>query len=210
MKTYLKTIKFLQTFFLGISIALMLVLPLVLAFYPEWLSPQAILNLYDVSHVSIFFVMLVRPLADILLGVKWIRPLVILRKGVGVLSASVVVSFIFSKIIMDPAGYLGAFGTSAYWSLTNYALLAHLADISAIILLITSNNLSKRVMGALWKKVQKLSYVFFYASSFFVFLSYGDIGPIVSVVIITIVTVVAHQKNKARAITTQNTNPQTA
>ena len=109
---------------------------------------------------------------------------------------------------MDPAGYLGAFGTSAYWSLTNYALLAHLADISAIILLITSNNLSKRVMGALWKKVQKLSYIFFYASSLYVFLSYGDIGPIVSVVIITIVTVLAHQMNKARAITTQNINPQ--
>ncbi len=209
MKLYLKTIKFLQTFFLGISIAIMLVLPLIIAFHPDWISPSTSLRLYDVSHISIFLVMLIRPLADIFINTKWIRPLVILRKGVGVLSAAVVVSFIFAKIIMDPVGYFSAFGTGAYWSPVHYALLAHLADISAIILLATSNNLSKRVMGALWKKVQKLSYVFFYASSLFVFLSYGDIGPVFSMVVITLVTIVAYFKNKARAMVAQQSNPQT-
>ncbi len=209
MKLYLKTIKFLQTFFLGISIAIMLVLPLILAFHPDWISPSTSLRLYDVSHISIFLVMLIRPLADIFINTKWIRPLVILRKGVGVLSAAVVVSFIFAKIIMDPVGYVSAFGTLAYWSPVHYALLAHLADISAIILLATSNNLSKRVMGALWKKVQKLSYVFFYASSLFVFLSYGDIGPVFSMVVITLVTTIAYFKNKTRALVAQPPNPQT-
>ena len=210
MKTYLKTIKFLQTFFLGISIASMLVLPLILSFHPDWVSPANTLLLYDISHISVFFVMLIRPLADIFIKVTWIRPLVILRKGVGVFSAAVVMSFIFSKIIMDPVGYFGALGTSAYWSPANYALLAHLADISAIILLATSNNLSKRIMGALWKKVQKLSYVFFYASSLFVFLSYGDIGPFVSMIIITFVTILAYFTNRTRAMEVQQANPQTA
>lgn len=210
MKTYLKTIKFLQTFFLGISIATMLVLPLILSFHPDWVSPANTLLLYDISHISVFLVMLIRPLADIFINTKWIRPLVILRKGVGVFSAAVVMSFIFSKIIIDPVGYFGAFGTSAYWSPANYALLAHLADISAIILLATSNNLSKRIMGALWKKVQKLSYVFFYASSLFVFLAYGDIGPFVSMIIITFVTILAYLTNRTHAMETQQTNPQTA
>ncbi|QQR64515.1 hypothetical protein IPH92_03025 [Candidatus Kaiserbacteria bacterium] len=209
MKTYLKTIKFLQTFFLGISIASMLLLPLILSFHPDWVSPANTLLLYDISHISVFFVMLIRPLADIFLKVKWIRSLVILRKGVGVFSAAVVMSFIFSKIIMDPVGYFSALGTSAYWSPANYALLAHLADISAIILLATSNNLSKRIMGALWKKVQKLSYVFFYASSLFVFLSYGDIGPFISMIIITFVTILAYLTNRTRVIEAQQANPQT-
>ena len=141
MRTYLQTIKILQQFFLGISICIMLVFPLVLAFTPEALSEQTILNIYDVSHVAVFFVMLIRPLADIFIKVPWIRPLVILRKGIGVFSASIVVSFIFAKIIVDPSSFAGAFLTSGYWSIQNFAILGHLANISEIILLITSNNL---------------------------------------------------------------------
>jgi DMSO/TMAO reductase YedYZ heme-binding membrane subunit len=196
MKTYLHSIQFLQKFFLSISILIMLSLPLVLVFVPEMLSEDSILALYDISHIAMFLVMFIRPLADLLKGVTFIRPLVILRKGVGVFSASIVVSFIFAKIIMDPAGYFSAFGTPEYWSLERYALLGHLADISAIILLITSNNLSKRILGNAWKKIQKLSYVFFYASSFYVFLSYGNMSVLYSIVIITIITLLAYLKNK--------------
>lgn len=198
MKTYLNIIKQLQVFFLGISILIMLILPLILVFLPESLSEETILRIYDISHISVFLVMLIRPLADITTGVTWIRPLVILRKGVGVLAASVVISFIFSKLIVDPLGYLSAFGTVEYWSLTNFALFAHLADISAIILLITSNNLSKRLLGTWWKKVQKLSYVFFYASSLYVYLSYGKTSLLASMAIITVVTILAYFKNKKR------------
>lgn len=143
--------------------------------------------------------MLVRPLADIFIRVKWIRPLVTLRKGVGVFSASIVASFIFSKIIIDAHGYLGALFTLPYWSLTRYALIAHLADISAIILLITSNKLSKTLLGVWWKRIQKLSYVFFYASSLYVFLSYGSISLLISMGIITDVTILAYILNKRRA-----------
>lgn len=208
MKTYLTTIKYLQTFFLGISIAIMLILPFILAFYPNGLSEETILQLYNVSHVSVFFVMLIRPLADIFFNTKWIRPLVILRKGVGVLAASVVVSVIFSKLIIDPASYLGAFATLNYWSLKNYALIAHLADISAILLIVTSNNLSKRLLGAFWKKIQKLSYVFFYASSLYVYLTFGHVSLLVAMAIITFVTILAYFKNKQRRALISN--PQTA
>lgn len=198
MKTYLTTIQFLQKFFLGVSILIMLSLPLILAFTPEMLSEDSILALYDISHMAMFLVMFIRPLADLLKGVRFIRPLVILRKGVGVFSASIVVSFIFAKIIMDPVGYFTAFSTQAYWSLENYALLGHLADISAIILLVTSNNLSKRILGSAWKKIQKLSYVFFYASSFYVYLNYSTMSVLYSIAIITVITVLAHLANRRR------------
>lgn len=198
MKIYLKIIKYLQQFFLGISILIMLVLPLILALYPDRLSDETILKLYDISHISVFFVMIVRPLADIFMNAKWIRPLVILRKGVGVLAASVVVSIIFSKLIIDPVGYLSAFGTSSYWSLHNYALIAHIADISAILLIVTSNNLSKKILGVWWKKIQRLSYVFFYASSLYVLLTFGKTSLLYAMVIITFVTVLAFIMNRKR------------
>lgn len=211
MRTYLRTIKFLQTLFLVLGICVMLTLPLVLAFYPEAISAAGVLNLYDVSHLAIFFVMLIRPLADIFIRVKWVRPLVILRKGIGVFSASIVLSFIFSKIIMDPGGYISSLGTLRYWSLQNYALLAHLADLSAVLLVITSNNLSKRILGAFWKRIQKLSYVFFFASSLYVFLSFGSMHILLSVVVITAVTILAYVSNKKRIRSTPPPigNPQT-
>ncbi|MFA6227074.1 MAG: hypothetical protein WC631_01150 [Candidatus Paceibacterota bacterium] len=199
MKIYLQTIQLLQKVFLGISILMMLALPLIIAFKPNILRIIGISNLYNISHITIFFVMIVRPLADIFMQAKWIRPLVILRKGVGVLSASVVASFIFSKIIMDPAGYLGSFATVKYWSLQNLALFAHLADISAILLLITSNNFSKRILGDWWKRIQRLSYVYFYASSMYVLVILGNKDYVISIILVTALTLIAFIKNRQKA-----------
>ena len=121
-------------------ILILMVIPELLVFYPETLNQN---TLYFLAHLSLFFVMIVRPLADLLPQARFIRPLVILRKGFGVFSASIIVSFIIAKLIVDPTGYLAGFGTSAYWSFSGLALFAHLADISAVLLLVTSNNLSK-------------------------------------------------------------------
>jgi DMSO/TMAO reductase YedYZ heme-binding membrane subunit len=139
-------------------------------------------------------------LADIFTKIKWIRPLVILRKGAGVFSASIVVSFIISKLMMDPSGYINSIGTIKYWSLVNLALLAHLADISAVILIITSNNLSKRILGTWWKKIQRLSYVYFYASVLYVYLTYGDIKLLFMLLIVTLVTYLASAKNNDKLL----------
>lgn len=201
MKTYFNNIKLLQTVLLGASILILLFFPLVLVFLPGGLSEQTILRIYDVSHVSVFLVMFIRPLADIWKSNKWVRPLVILRKGVGVLSASIVVSLIFAKLITDPSAYFESLRTLKYWSMTNFALLGHLADMSALILLITSNNLSKRILGTGWKRVQKLSYVFFYASSLYVYLSYGNVSVLISMIIITLITLLAFIKNRAKVQT---------
>lgn len=178
----------------------MIILPLVLVFNPSTISGDMTLQLYSIAHIFLFFVMMIRPLADIFTKTKWIRPLVILRKGAGVLSASIIVSFIISKLMMDPSGYLATMGTLKYWSFNNYAILAHLADISAVILIITSNNLSKSILGTLWKKIQKLSYVYFYASVLYVYLSYGNIDLLYMLIIVTLVTFVASERNKRRLL----------
>ena len=198
MKTYITAIQYAQKISLGISILIMLVLPPIIAFYPELLAGETTQVLYDISHWVLFLVMIVRPLADIFSGTNKIRPLVPLRKGFGVLSASIIVSFIFAKIIMNPYGYFAAYGTLKYWSLTNFAFLAHIADVSAVILIVTSNNLSKRLLGTLWKKIQKLSYIYFYGSASYVLFALGDTKMMLLIFVVTVLTLWAHIENKKR------------
>ena len=102
MKTYITAIQYAQKISLGVSILIMLVLPPIIVFYPQLIAGEITQVLYDIAHFVLFFVMIVRPLADIFTGTNKIRPLVPLRKGFGVLSASIIVSFIFAKIIMNP------------------------------------------------------------------------------------------------------------
>jgi len=197
MKTYIQTIQILQKLLISLSIFILLTIPILISFLPELFSNGNYDYLYLASHISLFLVMLVRPLADIVDRLKQdgsrnlIRPLVILRKGLGIFSASIIVSFMLSKIIINPYEFFSSFLTYKYWSLINYALLAHLADISAIALLVTSNNLSKKILGGWWKKIQKLAYVYFYASSLYVFLSYGDIKMAYFISTITTTTFLA-------------------
>lgn len=198
MKIYLKFIKQSQRVLLAVSILTMAILPLLLVFRADSLSDAAIQNLYAVSHVFLLFVMTIRPLADIFIENRWLRPLVILRKGAGVMSAAIAVSFLFAKLIVDPLGYLGSIGTLQYWSMWNYAVLAHMADISAVILIATSNNLSKKLLDGWWKKIQKLSYVYFYGSAFYVFLSYGDTALLVAMIMVTALTLLAYFENRER------------
>jgi hypothetical protein len=113
----------------------------------------------------------------------------------GVLSASIIVSFILSKIIIDPVGYFIDFSTARYWSLENLRLFAHLADISAILLLTTSNNLSKKLLGKGWKRVQLLSYVYFYASAAYVFFILDETFLLVYVFLVTLFTTLAWLRN---------------
>jgi DMSO/TMAO reductase YedYZ heme-binding membrane subunit len=195
MKTYFAIIKGAQEFFLIISIIILATLPTMMAFKPDWFTDHIYTWLYAVVHLTLFFVMVIRPLADILRGVKWLRPLVILRKGVGVLSASIAVSFLLAKIIADGTGYLSSIFTLDYWSLTNLTLFAHLADLSAVILLITSNNLSKRLLVKNWKRIQRLSYVYFYASSIYVIWILGEVSVMFYVAIVTLVTILAWLRN---------------
>ncbi len=203
MKSYFQTIALIQEWLLIVSIVILVVLPILLVFRPDSLSENFILHLYDISHITVFFVMVIRPLADIITSTRYIRPLVILRKGMGVLSASIVVSFILSKIIMDAGGYFGSFTTASYWSFENFAILAHLADISAVILLITSNNFSKRLLGAWWKRIQKLSYVYFFASSLYVFIVLQETAVLYSMIIVSILTFTAYIKNNNRIVITK-------
>lgn len=196
MKLYFSIIAITQKILMAVSVALLLTLPFGLAFYPDTFTYTTTGFLYAISHYFLLFVMLIRPLADLVTKTKWLRPLVILRKGAGVFSASIIFSFLLSKIIIDPCGYFSSFATSAYWSLDKFMLFAHLADISAFFLLITSNRFSKLVLGKWWKRTQKLSYVYFFGSSLYLYFALEETIMLYFMALVSLITTLAFIKNK--------------
>lgn len=173
-KTYFSAIAYIQEVLLWAGLANLVVLPIILSYLPSFISDTATSFLFTLSLTSVFFVMIVRPLADLFPRVAWLRPLVILRKGFGVFSASIIVSFMLMNIMTDAGPYLSAFFSAKHWSLGGYHILAPLGDVSALILLITSNKFSKRVLGMNWKRIQKLAYVYFYSGALYEYLVLGQ------------------------------------
>lgn len=199
MKKYMGFISFLQEALLVISVGLLCFLPLLLVFYPAQMA-AFISPLFATSLILATFVMSIRPLADLIDETKLIRPLVILRKGFGVLSASIIVSFIFSKIILGGSAYLQNYLTPSFWSIGNLSLLAHLGDVTGFILLITSNVFSKRVLGKNWKRVQKLAYVYFYSGALYELFAFQSKFSLFALVLVSGLVFSAYIKNKSKNI----------
>ena len=195
-KLFFKAIALLQKSLLGISIALLAVGPVALLAWGDRLSFSVMGILYTISLASVALVMSIRPLADIASDVPQIRALVILRKGFGVLSASIIVTFLLAKIIEPQSAYIASILTPAYWSLDRYALFAHLGDITGLILLITSNTFSKRILGPWWKRVQKLAYVYFYAGALYEMLALQSTFAMVAMGIVTVLVLIAWVKKR--------------
>lgn len=195
-KQFFKIVALTQKSLLGISIALLAFGPVALLIW-GYLLPMSVIGIfYTISLVSVTFVMSIRPLADITNDVPQIRALVILRKGFGVLSASIIVTFLLAKLIEPQSVYLASVLTPAYWSLNSFSLFAHLGDITGVILLITSNTFSKRILGPWWKRVQKLAYVYFYAGALYEMLALQSTFAMIAMGMVTVLVLVAWVKKR--------------
>ncbi len=195
-KQFFKIIALTQKSLLGISIALLAFGPVALLIW-GYLLPMSVIGIfYTVSLVSVTFVMSIRPLADIANDVPQIRALVILRKGFGVLSASIIVTFLLAKLIEPESVYLASVLTPAYWSLNSFSLFAHLGDITGVILLITSNTFSKRILGPWWKRVQKLAYIYFYAGALYEMLALQSTFAMIAMGMVTVLVLIAWVKKR--------------
>lgn len=190
-KTYLNAIQVLQELLLGLGLIILVVLPVLLAYFDNVMPESLYTTLFSVSLWAVFLVMSIRPLADLFPNVSWLRPLVILRKGFGVLSASLIIAVMFSRILSDGLQYFVDFVRPDHWSVASGAVLAPLGDLSALILLITSNKFSKRVLGANWKRVQKLAYVYFYAGAFYEFILLHQVSALVAAIVVSILVIAA-------------------
>lgn len=115
--------------------------------------------LWDVSWWSVVFVMIIRPLADVFPRIKALRKWVILRKAFWILTSSIVVTILLGWFLLDTQTFLNYF-TSHKWSLY-YPLIGRLSEVTALILLLTSNTFSQRKLWIWWKRIQRLSYIYF-------------------------------------------------
>lgn len=195
-KTYFSFIASLQEILLALGIAALLVIPIILAYFSAYVPSSFYTTLFGVSIFAVFLVMMIRPLADLFPRITWIRPLVILRKGFGVLSASIIVGIMLSKFMVNGVGYVHTFFSPAHWSLAGGAILSPIGDLSALILLITSNKFSKRVLGKSWKRIQKLAYVYFYAGALYEFILLGQALVLFAMLLVTATVFLAYLKNR--------------
>lgn len=193
MARYFKFIDFVQDLMLTLSIMILCATPAVYLLAPEMIGPNVLSQMYSVSLASVFFVMAIRPLADILPKVKWVRPLVILRKGFGVFSASIIVSLMVAKIIeLGFWPYIAQYFHFSYWMFADLKFFAHLGDVAAVLLLLTSNNLSKKILGRNWKRLQKLAYVYFYSGAIYEASVFGSRMAVVATFVVSVLLLASY------------------
>ena len=115
--------------------------------------------LYDISWFSVVLVMAVRPLKDIFPRIWIFRTLCYYRKALWILSSIIIVTHLFWWLYFNPAS-LERYFMSARWEVW-LALTARLSEITALILLLTSNDISQKILWQWWKHVQRSSYIYF-------------------------------------------------
>lgn len=179
-----------QNVLIGIGMVLLAGIPLVFRIFDLGFGVKGVL--FSVSFAAVFLLMILRPLADIFNEQLWLRRLVILRKGLGILSASIIVGFMIDAVTTPGSTYIASLLTGKYFSLNNnYALFAHLGDITGIILLLTSNRLSQKYLRRYWKRIQRLSYVYFYAGGIYEAFALESQFALYAILLVTNLTVFA-------------------
>jgi len=138
--------------------------------------------LYIISWYAVVFVMAIRPLADIFPGYKIFRKLCLLRRAFGILSAIIIVTLLFDSWIGNSSSFF-AFFTLADWSWWD-PLVARLSELTALILLATSNNFSQKKLGRNWKRVQRVSYIYFITGGILAMRYGDDYGVMISMIIV--------------------------
>lgn len=115
--------------------------------------------LFDLSWWSVVFVMVIRPLADLFPKIWLLRKWVNLRKAFWILSSSIIITILFGWFLLDPNTFFNYF-TSHKWSLYT-PFIGRLSEVTALILLLTSNTFSQKQLWVWWKRIQRLSYIYF-------------------------------------------------
>lgn len=146
----MKKIKYIKCFLLGLN----------LIWFYIFIKPELYIEYWDFAWKLLILVLFIRPLSDLFTKYKFLKYWVSLRKELWILSwvfaithviwyllyNNIDVSILFSWIFWSPIWYL-------WWWM--YAL------IMTIILVITSNNYSMKLLKRKWKTIQRLSYLMF-------------------------------------------------
>ncbi len=169
----------------------------------SWWFPVAFLFwkqyavLRDISWWTVVLLMSIRPLADLISGRWFLRRAVVLRQGLGIMSSMIVVTMLAYTAYTSQGEFWLKYTDPAHWSLTGFALLSRLTEITAVILLLTSNRFSQKLFGKWWKKIHKIAYIYFYAAGIYI-VSLGKIEALRSMGFVTLLLIVASIRNRYR------------
>jgi len=152
--------------------------------------------LWDMSLYSVFLLMIIRPIAEIF-NSNFIRRLIIFRKHLGILSSSIVVVYgLMNYSNMGLEKFISTYFSLAYWTFSNNLFWAHMGELTGFILLITSNKFSMRLLKRNWKRIQNLSYLYFFSGAWFVFSSFDKTFAIIAIIIVFELTIIAYIKKR--------------
>lgn len=107
---------------------------------------------------------LLHPLADVLPEIRLLRTLIGIRRSFGILAAMAALTHGLGFFYIHDTFSLAALTRSQYWAWDGLYLYGLIGMLASIPLLLTSNNLSVRLLGGYWQIVQKLMYVMFYTA----------------------------------------------
>ena len=152
--------------------------------------------LWDLSLYSVFLLMIIRPIADIF-NIVFFRKLIVFRKHLGIFSSSIVVVYgLIHYYNLGLNGFLSEYFSLAYWTFSNNLFWAHMGELTGFILLITSNRFSMRLLKRNWKRIQKLSYLYFFSGAWYVFSSFDKTFGIIAIIIVFELTIIAYIKKR--------------
>lgn len=122
--------------------------------------------LYDLSWWTAAFVMMIRPLSDLFPKLWILRKLTNLRKAFWILSASIIVVNVTWPMILDALQNdllrVQNYFTSSKWSFSSPISIAYgVSELTALLLLLTSNYFSQKKLWIWWKRLQRSSYLYF-------------------------------------------------
>lgn len=157
--------------------------------------PSSFGMLWDVTLYAVFILMCIRPLHDLFPKVGFIR-LMPLRKNLGILSSIIVVSFGLLHYIPLGMDFFPTYFSLSYWSFSGNLFWAHLGELTGFILLLTSNMFSMRLLKRNWKRIQRLSYVYFLSGSIYVFASFHKVFGLIAIIIVFELTFFAFLKKR--------------
>lgn len=110
-------------------------------------------------------ILLIRPLGDIFTDFKIFRGLLPFRKELGILCGSLGIShsigFFFGSNIPLPSGFLDPL----VWNVKDYFFWGMIGFLISILLTLTSNIFSMRLLRSWWKRLHSLVYLFFIATT---------------------------------------------
>lgn len=180
----MNTIKLTQKLIDSISLAIILCIVFI---------PSSKNLLWDISLIAVTILMSIRPLNDLFPSMGFIK-LLPLRKNLGILSALIVVGFGIMHYITLGTAALSTYFSLSYWS--GSLFWAHLGELTGLILLITSNKRSMRLLRRNWKRVQRLSYLYFFSGAWYVYVAFGKSWALIAIIIIFELTLLAFIKNR--------------